>query len=77
MFRYKKKATSGHFGSPIFAKNNRVLRLCVVNGYAKYEVDRWIYDKLEQPQALWAFLYQMVTRGHFVFPIDAKIIGFL
>ena len=29
-----------HFGSPICAKNNRVLPLCVINGYDKYEVDR-------------------------------------
>ena len=50
-------------------KNNRVLPLCVINGYAKYEVDRWIY---ETPQAFWAFLDKMATRGHFVFPIDAK-----
>ena len=27
-------------GSPICAKDNRVLPLCVINGYAKYEVDR-------------------------------------
>ena len=26
--------------SPICAKSNRVLPLCVINGYAKYEVDR-------------------------------------
>ena len=39
-----KMAASGHFGSPICAKNNRVLPLCVINGYAKYEVDRWICD---------------------------------
>ena len=35
-----KMAASGHFVSPICAKNNRVLPLCVINGYAKYEVDR-------------------------------------
>ena len=35
-----KIAASGHFESPICAKNNRVLPLCVINGYAKYEVDR-------------------------------------
>ena len=35
-----KMAASGYFGSPICAKNNRVLPLCVINGYAKYEVDR-------------------------------------
>ena len=34
------KMATGHFGSPICAKNNRVLPLCVINGYAKYEVDR-------------------------------------
>ena len=28
--------------------------------------------ELENPQAFWAFLYKMATRGHFVFPIDAK-----
>ena len=28
------------FGSPICAKINRVIPLCVINGYAKYEVDR-------------------------------------
>ena len=39
LFFYK-MATSGHFGCPISPKNNRVLPLCVINGYAKYEVDR-------------------------------------
>ena len=39
-FNFFKMAASGHFGSPICAKNNRVLPLCVINGYAKYEVDR-------------------------------------
>ena len=33
--------------------------------------------QLEMPQAFWAFLYKMAARGHFVFPIDDKIIGFL
>ena len=28
------------FGSPICAKNNRILPLCAINGYAKYSVDR-------------------------------------
>ena len=60
-------------GSPICTKNNRVLPLCVINDYAKYEVDRWICDTVrEMPQAFWAFLYKMATRGHFVFPIDDK-----
>ena len=35
-----KMAASGHFGSPISPQNNRALPLCVINGYAKYEVDR-------------------------------------
>ena len=34
-----KMAASGHFGSTICAKNNRVLPLCVINGYAKYEAN--------------------------------------
>ena len=38
-FLFKMDA-SCHFGSPICSKNNRVLSLCVMNGYAKYEVDR-------------------------------------
>ena len=37
-----KMAAGCHFGSPISPQNNRVLLLCVINGYAKYEVDRWI-----------------------------------
>ena len=59
-----KMAASGHFGIPICAKNNRVLPLCVINGYAKYEVDRWIYDT-ETPQASWVFVYKMAARGNF------------
>ena len=39
-----KMGAGGHFGSPISPQNNRVLPLCVINGYAKYLVDRWIYD---------------------------------
>ena len=65
-------AARSHFGSPICAKNNKVLPLCVINGYAKYEVDREFVTQLEMPQAFWAFLYKMATRGHFVFPIDDK-----
>ena len=37
---FYKMAASGHFGSPMSPKNNRDLSLCVINGYAKYEVDR-------------------------------------
>ena len=39
-FFFFKMAAGGNFGSPICAKNNGVLPLCVINGYAKYEVDR-------------------------------------
>ena len=35
-----KMGAGGHFGSPICDKDNRVLPLCVINGYAKYAVDR-------------------------------------
>ena len=41
-----KMAAGGHFGSLICAKNNRVLPLWVINGYAIHEVDRWIYDRV-------------------------------
>ena len=37
-------------------QNNRVLPLCAINGYDKYEVKSW--TQLETPQALWAFLYK-------------------
>ena len=67
-----KMAASGHIGSPICAKNNRVLPLCVINGYAKYEVDRWICDTVRDATSFWAFLCKMAARGHFVFPIDDK-----
>ena len=40
LYFFSKMAAGGHFGSPIFAQNNTVLPLCVINGYAKYEVDR-------------------------------------
>ena len=40
IFIFLKMAASGHFGSPICAKDNRVIPLCVINGYARYEVDR-------------------------------------
>ena len=35
-----KMAAGVHVGIPICPKNNRVLPLCVINGYTKYEVDR-------------------------------------
>ena len=59
------------FGSPICAKNNRVLPLCVINGYAKYEVDRLIYDKVREASS---FLSICIKNG---FPIDAKNHRFL
>ena len=32
-FLFFKMAAGGHFGSPICAKNNRVLPLCIINGH--------------------------------------------
>ena len=46
-----KMAAGGHFGSPICAKNYRVLLLCVMNGYVKYEVDGEFMTQLKMPQA--------------------------
>ena len=37
---FSKWAAGDHLGSPISPQNNRVLPLCVINGYAKYEVDQ-------------------------------------
>ena len=51
-------AISDHFGSPICAKNNRVLPLCVINGYAKYEVDRWIYDTVRDATSFLSIFIQ-------------------
>ena len=56
----------------ICAKNNRVLPLCVINGYAKYEVDRWICDTVRDATSFLSIFIQMAARGHFVFPIDDK-----
>ena len=50
-FLFFKMAAGGHFGSPICAKSNRVLPLCVINGYAQYELIGEFMTKLEQPQA--------------------------
>ena len=63
-------AASGHFGSLICAKNSRILPLCVINDYARYEVDRWIFE-LETPQAFEHFI-QNGRQRPFCFPIDAK-----
>ena len=46
-----------HFGSPICAKNNMVLPLCVINGYAKYEVDRWICDTVRDATSFLRIFY--------------------
>ena len=58
-FFFFKMATSGHFGSPICAKNNRVLPLCVING--RYEVDLWIYDTVRD---VTSFLSIFIQNGH-------------
>ena len=64
LFIFFRMAASGHFGSPICAKNNRVLPLCVINGYAKYDKVRDATIKLlEHFYTKWLNL---------VFSIDAK-----
>ena len=63
-----------NFGSPICAKNNRVLPLCVINGYAKYEVDRWIYDTVRDATS---FLSIFIQNGHqrpFCFSKNHKVL---
>ena len=73
-----KMATSGHFGSSICAKNNRVLPLCVINGYAKYEVDRWIYDTVRGATSFFSMSIQNGRQRPFCFfRLMPKIIGFL
>ena len=46
----------------ICAKNNRVLPLCVINGYAKYEVDRWICDTVRDGTS---FLSIFIQNGRY------------
>ena len=62
-----KMAASGHFGSPICAKNNRVLPLCVINGYAKYEVDRWICDTVRDATSFLSIFIQNGRQRPFCF----------
>ena len=69
---------NGHFGSPICAKNNRVLPLCVINGYAKYEVDRWICDTVRDATSFLSIFIQNGRQRPFCFfRLMTKIIGFL
>ena len=49
-----------YFGSLICAKSNRVLPLCVINGYAEYEVDRWIHDTVRDATS---FLKMFIQNG--------------
>ena len=62
-----KMAASGHLGSPICAKNNRVLPLCVINGYAKYEVDRWICDTVRDATSFLSIFVQNGRQRPFCF----------
>ena len=57
-----KMDASGHLGSPICAKNNRVLPLCAINGYAKYEVARWIYDTVRDATSFLSILLRHYRR---------------
>ena len=65
-------AASGHSGSPICAKNNRVFHYVLSMAMPNMKLIGEFMTQLEMPQAFWAFLYKMAARGHFVFPIDAK-----
>ena len=68
----------GHFGSPICAKNNRVLPLCVINDYTKYEVDRWICDTVKRCHKLFEHFYtKWPPEPILFFRLMTKIIGFL
>ena len=62
-----KMAAGGHFGSPISPKSNRVLPLCVINGYAKYEVDQWMYDRVREPTSLLSIFIQNGRQSPFCF----------
>ena len=66
-FIFFKMAASGHFGSPICVKNNRVLPLCVINGYAKYEVDRWICDTVREATSFLSIFIQNGRQRPFCF----------
>ena len=68
VFKYFfKMAAGGHFGCPICAKNNRVLPLCVINGYAKYEVDRWICDTVRDATSFLSIFIQNGRQRPFCF----------
>ena len=62
-----KMAAGGLFVSPICAKNNRVLPLCVINGYGKYEVDRWIYDTVRDATSFLSIFIQNGRQRPFCF----------
>ena len=51
----------------ICAKNNRVLPLCVFNGYAKYEVDRWICDTVRDATSFLSIFIQNGRQRPFCF----------
>ena len=62
-----KMAAGGHFGITICAKNNRILPLCVINGYAKYEADRWIYDTVRDATSFLSIFVQNGRQRPFCF----------
>ena len=67
----------GHFGSPNCAKNNRVLPLCVINVYAKYEFDRWILDTVRDATSfLSIFFTKWPPEAILFFRLMPKIIKF-
>ena len=66
-FFFFKMAASGHFGSPICAKNNKILPICVFNGYAKYEVDRRICDTVRDATSFLSIFTQNGRQRPFCF----------
>ena len=73
IFFLKWMAASDYFGSPVCAKNNRGLPLCVINCYAKYEVDQWMYDTIRDATSFLSIFIQNGRQRSFCFlPIDAK-----
>ena len=66
-FFFFKMAVGGHFGSSICAKNNRILPLCAINGYAKYAVDRWIYDTVRDATSFLSIFIQNDHQRPFCF----------
>ena len=53
-------------------ENNRFFHYVLSMAMPNMKLIGEFVTQLEKLQAFWAFLSKMATRGHFVFPIDAK-----